>query len=749
MSEKMGPVGGNNGDAFNDGVCDGVKKITVAKEGGVFDCISYIKIEYEKDGKFETREHGTIRGELQEFSVDYPNEYITSVRGSYGHVKYYETVLIKSLIFKTTYGTTFSVLGETNYSGKQAVTEFMLEGKNGGKLLGFHGRSGQALDAIGTYFFAEDSSLKHFNLQGGNGGSAWDDGAYDGVRKILVGRRNNFVSYVRFEYAKGEGMVPHAHGQRHEVPQEFVVNYPYEHITSVEGTFDRYITSLKFKTSEGRTSPVFGAVAGTKFVFEEKGFKLVGFCGRSSDAIDALGANFGPIQAPPAPPAPLIIKMGPIGGKNGDAFDDGVFVGVKNIIVAKEGGVFDCISYIKIEYEKDGKFETREHGTIRGELQEFSVDYPNEYITSVGGSYDRVIYYETVLIKSLIFKTSYGRTSPVLGGKPAGTEFMLESKNGGRLLGFHGRSGQALDAIGTYFFAEDSSLKHFDRQGGNGGNSWDDGAYDGVRKILVGRGSTFVSYVRFEYAKGEGMVPHDHGKRQEAPHEFVVNYPHEHVTSVEGTFNRYITSLRFKTSEGRTSPVFGEVVGTKFVFEEKGFKLVGFCGRCGDAIDAIGANFGPLPPPSFIKIGPIGGNKGNIFDDGVFDGVKKVTVGKDVYSITYIKIEYEKDGNVEIREHGTNRGELEEFSVDYPKDYITVVGGTYNHIFNYDTTLITSLYFTTSRGFTSPLFGEMSGKDFNLKDENGGKLLGFLGRGGYAIDAIGAYFEIGSGNGGA
>ena len=63
MSEKVGAVGGNKGGPFDDGVFDGVKKIIVGKD---FNSVSYIKIEYEKDGKFETREHGTIRGELQE-----------------------------------------------------------------------------------------------------------------------------------------------------------------------------------------------------------------------------------------------------------------------------------------------------------------------------------------------------------------------------------------------------------------------------------------------------------------------------------------------------------------------------------------------------------------------------------------------------------------------------------------------------------------------------------------------------------
>lgn len=39
----------------------------------------------------------------------------------------------------------------------------------------------------------------------------------------------------------------------------------------------------------------------------------------------------------------------------------------------------------------------------------------------------------------------------------------------------------------------------------------------------------------------------------------------------------------------------------------------------------------------------------------------------------------------------------------------------------------------------------MSGEEFNLKGENGGKLLGFHGQAGHAIDAIGAHFERGSG----
>ena len=64
MSERVGAMGGNMGIPFDDGVFDGVGKIIVGKD---WDCVSYMKIEYENsDGNFETREHGTIRGGLEE-----------------------------------------------------------------------------------------------------------------------------------------------------------------------------------------------------------------------------------------------------------------------------------------------------------------------------------------------------------------------------------------------------------------------------------------------------------------------------------------------------------------------------------------------------------------------------------------------------------------------------------------------------------------------------------------------------------
>ncbi|KAF8083404.1 hypothetical protein N665_0775s0006 [Sinapis alba] len=468
-------------------------------------------------------------------------------------------------------------------------------------------------------------------------------------------------------------------------------------------------------------------------------------------------------------------KMGPLGGDMGDAFDDVGFEGVKKITVAADEL---SITYIKIEYIKDGKVVVREHGTVRGELKEFSVDHPNDSITAVGGSYKNVFTYDTTLITSLYFTTSKGITSPIFGEKKKNaTDFEFKGENGGKLIGLHGRGGNAIDAIGAYFDTGSQGGKGGDGSktdgpgkkgplGGDKGEEFNDVGFEGVKKITVGADDLSITYIKIEYIKDGKVVVREHGAVRGELKEFSVDYPNDSITAVGGSYKNVftydttlITSLYFTTSKGITSPLFGEKKKNATDFEftgENGGKLIGFHGRGGNAIDAIGAYFdtgsqggkggdgSKTDVPG--KKGPLGGNKGEEFNDVGFEGVKKVTVGADDLSITYIKIEYLKNGKVEVHEHGTARGKLEEFSVDYPNDSITEVGGSYKHVFTYDTTLITSLYFTTSKGFTSPFFGKKNDKEtkFDFKDENGGKLIGFHGRGGTAIDAIGAYFDTGS-----
>lgn len=143
---------------------------------------------------------------------------------------------------------------------------------------------------------------------------------------------------------------------------QFVVNYPHEYITSVEGTYARptsytAITSLVFKTSRGRTSPTFG---NNKFVLANNGKKLVGFHGRSGFAIDALGAHFSSESSLP-------MKLEAQGGLGGGTWDDGVYSDIRKVYVGRDGA---CVTRIMVDYVKNGGPETRAHGLVNEELQE-------------------------------------------------------------------------------------------------------------------------------------------------------------------------------------------------------------------------------------------------------------------------------------------------------------------------------------------------------------------------------------------
>ncbi|KAG7625462.1 putative jacalin-like lectin domain-containing protein [Arabidopsis thaliana] len=414
MSQKVGPFGGNKGDPFDDSVFgyNGVRKVIVGENGNGVDCI---KIEYEKDGKFETQMHGSVTGVLKEFVLNY----ITSIQASYSDVARYNTTIVKSLIFKTSHGRKSPMYGQIAIF----KTDFVVEGNCGAKLTGFHGRSGTALFAIGAHFLAPSSPVKQLEPQGGDRGYAWDDGVYDGVSKISVTQDGSYLSYVKFKYVKGSTSVRHSHGKMNQEPKEF----------------------------KCRISPVFGKVSSKKFVLAV----LVGFRGRNSEsdnALRALGANFAPVPAPVAPvPAPVPTqvpakKLEAKGGDGGAMWDDGFYEDVRKVYVGQgDSGV----SFVKFEYANRKELVA---GVGHGKMsilgtEEFVLDSPNEYIVSVEGSYDKVFGVEGELVTMLRFKTNK-RTSPPFG-LDAGTTFAVEMKDH-KIVGFHGKAGDFVHQVGVH-----------------------------------------------------------------------------------------------------------------------------------------------------------------------------------------------------------------------------------------------------------------------------------------------------------
>jgi len=146
------------------------------------------------------------------------------------------------------------------------------------------------------------------------------------------------------------------------------------------------------------------------------------------------------------------------------------------------------------------------------------------------------------------------------------------------------------------------------------------------------------------------------------PLQFELDYPNELITSVEGTMKSFsrseirISSLTFKTSKGRTSPTIGIASGTKFLLASKGCAVVGFYGRHDDRdLVAIGAYFSPLPPPTAEKLQAQGGNQGDSWDDGVFEGVRKLYVGQGKNCVAFLKVVYDSNTQVVIGEDHGNK----------------------------------------------------------------------------------------------
>ncbi|KAL9302178.1 Jacalin-related lectin 22 [Arabidopsis thaliana] len=415
-------------------------------------------------------------------------------------------------------------------------------------------------------------------LCGGEGGQEWDDDVYEGVRKVYVGQDLNRITYIKFEYVQEDGeVVTTEYGTTNQHPKEFVIQYPDEHIIAVEGSYHQValiatevITSLIFKTSKG-------------------------FHGRAGDAVDALGVYF-VLDTTPFP----LYKLDAQGGTDGRVWDDGSYDGIKTLRIDQDNS---RITYLEVEYEKDGEAKTFNHGGKGDTPSEFVLGYPDEYIKSVEATYQKPNIFSNTAITSLKFLTSKGRTS--FFGYNVGKKFVLEQK-GHRLVGFHGKEDAAIDALGAYFGPVPTPTplipsKKLPAIGGNEGVTWDDGVYDGVRKILVGQGNDGVSFVKFEYSKGKDLVPgDDHGKKTLLGAEEFVLEDGEYLMNIDGYYDKIfgveepiIVCLQFKTNKRESMP-FGMDSGKKFSLGEEGHKIVGFHGQASDVVHSIGVTIVPI-----------------------------------------------------------------------------------------------------------------------------------------------------------
>ncbi|KAK4859933.1 hypothetical protein QYF36_014394 [Acer negundo] len=139
-----------------------------------------------------------------------------------------------------------------------------------------------------------------------------------------------------------------------------------------------------------------------------------------------------------------VAAYGPWGGTGGFSFDDGTYTSIRQINLSHGEG----IKSIKVCYDRDGKAVWGStHGDSGGfKFDKVIFDYPSEILTCITGTCGVMRY--TNVITSITFHTNKGKHGPF--GEEKGSSFTSNVKAGKKIVGFHGREGLFLDAIGVH-----------------------------------------------------------------------------------------------------------------------------------------------------------------------------------------------------------------------------------------------------------------------------------------------------------
>ncbi|ERN01274.1 jacalin-related lectin 3 isoform X1 [Amborella trichopoda] len=576
---SVGPWGGQGGSPWDDGVHTGVKQIVIV-HGGAIDSLRF---EYDKKGQSVWSEkHGGNGGcKTDKVKLEYPEEVLTWLSGHYGPMSSGCPTIIRSLTFQTN-------LKKYGPFGVQQGTHFSFT-MSGGKVVGFHGRSGWHLDSIGLHLKPLSDPEPESELP-------------------------NYYSQVL-------------------VPAQSTTKNGYDivHGTDAKGHYDFVLKVRDKKDAFNRSSQVSQTPSMAREESKNK-LQLANFSSDSSKGEKGTSNGGGNVT------------HGPWGGNGGSIFDDGVYTGIRQINLSRNVGIMS----IKVLYDRNGQAVWgNRHGGAAGSFKSDKVvfDYPFEILTYITGNYGAAFLMGPMVIKSLTFHTTKGQYGPY--GDQQGMSFSSQSV-AGRIVGFHGRSGWYLDAIGVHVFPTQAiskpqfppshSFKPEDAQiaevnnpywstksvpssgghgeevvmgtvkeavpfgpgpwGGDGGRPWDDGVYSGIKQIVLIRGEAVCS-IQIEYDRnGQSVWSARHGGRGgETTHRIKFEYPNEVLTCITGYYGavarddrlEVIKSLTFCTSRGKYGP-YGEELGTYFTSNRTEGKVVGFHGRSGSYLYAIGVH---------------------------------------------------------------------------------------------------------------------------------------------------------------
>ncbi|XP_020550513.1 jacalin-related lectin 19-like [Sesamum indicum] len=139
------------------------------------------------------------------------------------------------------------------------------------------------------------------------------------------------------------------------------------------------------------------------------------------------------------------IFLGPWGGPGGRYWDDGNYSRVREIILI----YVLCIDSIRVLYDKNGMpVLSEKHGGPGGHTNaEVKLQFPDEYLTEVSGHCSPLGRRGNAMVRSLKFRSNWRTYGPF--GVESETPFCFPME-GGMIVGFRGRCGLYVDAIGFH-----------------------------------------------------------------------------------------------------------------------------------------------------------------------------------------------------------------------------------------------------------------------------------------------------------
>ncbi|KAL5738564.1 hypothetical protein ACOSP7_031325 [Xanthoceras sorbifolium] len=139
------------------------------------------------------------------------------------------------------------------------------------------------------------------------------------------------------------------------------------------------------------------------------------------------------------------IKLGPWGGDDGSAWHYNPSECAITGIVINYEDTIHSISFKSIDIKSNTEEFSKTFGGDGGKSEEISFNWPGEYLTNISGTINKYDVHQ--VIESLCFHTNRTKYGPY--GKMNGSTFTIPME-GAEIVGFFGRKGDRVDAIGIY-----------------------------------------------------------------------------------------------------------------------------------------------------------------------------------------------------------------------------------------------------------------------------------------------------------